>query len=89
MLLYIGANLVILSQIHYKLSCRKAKFHRILKQDSQNYLEGHSQWSLFSIPTESISGCMFGANLEIPVEIYEELSHRQAEFPRIKVTKII
>ena len=29
MLLYIGANLVILSQIHCKLSCRKAKFPRI------------------------------------------------------------
>ena len=32
---------------------------------------------------------MFGANLEIPVEICEELSHRQTEFPRIKATKII
>ena len=78
-----GANLVILAQIHYKLSSRQDKFPRILSQNGQNELEGQDQWSLFSIPAESIPGSMFGAKLVILAHIYEELSHGQAEFPRI------
>ena len=38
---------------------------------------------VFSIPDESILECMFGASLLIPAQICDELSHRQAEFPRI------
>ena len=38
---------------------------------------------LFSIPDVSILACMFGASLLIPAQICDELSHRQAEFPRI------
>ena len=77
-----GANLVILVKICDELSCHQAKFPRIL---SQNDLEDHSQSPLFSTPTESIPWCMFGANLVIPAEIYDELScgpgkvYRQAE----------
>ena len=37
----------------------------------------------FSIPAESIPGCMFGANWVILVQIYDELSRGQAKFPRI------
>ena len=36
----LGANLVIIAQIQYKLSCRQAKFPRILSQNGKNYLEG-------------------------------------------------
>ena len=38
----------------------------ILSQNGQNDLENQSQWLLFSIPNESIPGCMFGAQLVIP-----------------------
>ena len=61
------ANLVILAQIHYKLSCRQTKFPRIPSQNGQNDLEGQGQWPPFSISTESIPGCMFGANMVILV----------------------
>ena len=37
----------------------------------------------FSIPAESIPGCMFGANLVILAQIYDELLCGQAEIPRI------
>ena len=77
------AYLVILAQIHYKLSWRQAKFPRILSQNGQNDLEGQGQWSLFSIPADSIPGCMFGANLVILAQIYDEISRGQAKFPRI------
>ena len=77
------AYLVILAQIHYKLSWRQAKFPRILSQNGQNDLESQGQWSLFSIPAESIPGCMFGANLVILAQIYDEISRGQAKFPRI------
>ena len=59
----LGANLVILAQIHYKLSRGHAKFPRILSQNAQNDLEGQGQWPPFSIPAESIPQSMFGANL--------------------------
>ena len=52
-------------------------------QNVQNDLEGQVQWSPFSIPDESIPGCMFGANLVILAKICDELSHGQAKFPRI------
>ena len=78
-----GANLVILSQIHYKLSRRQAKFPRILSPIGQNDLEGQGQWPPFSIPVETIPGRMFGANLVILAQICDELSCRQTEFPKI------
>ena len=78
-----GANLVILAHIYEELSRGQAKFPRILIQNGQNDLEGQSQWSPISIPSESIQGCMFGANLVILTHIYDELSCGQAKFPRI------
>ena len=48
-----------------------------------NDLEGQGQWPPFSIPTESIPGCMFGVNLVILAQIYDELSRGQAKIPRI------
>ena len=71
-----GANLVILAQIYDKLSCGQAKCPRIL---SQNGLEGQGLWPLFSIPTESIPWCMFGANLVIPAQICDKLSSGQGK----------
>ena len=78
-----GANLVILAQINYKLSCGQAKFSRILSQNVQNDLEDQGLWPLFSLPAESNPGCMFGATLVILAQICDELSCGQAEFPRI------
>ena len=78
-----GANLGILAVIYDELSRGQAEFPRILSQNGQNDLEGHRQWPPFSIPAESIPGCMFGANLVILAEIYDKLWHGQAEFPRI------
>ena len=74
-----GVNLVILAQICDELSHRQAKFPRILSQNGQNDLEGQGQWPPFSIPAESIPGCMFGRNLVIPAQICDELSCRQAK----------
>ena len=71
---------MILDQIYDELSCKQAKFPRILSQNSQNDLEGQCQWPLFSIPTENIPWCMFGANLVIPAQICDELSYRQSKF---------
>ena len=74
----LGANLVILVQIHYKISSGQAKFPRILSQNGQTDLENQSQWPLYSIPVESIPRCMVGANLVIPAQICDELSCEQA-----------
>ena len=78
-----GANLVILAQIFDDLSHGQAKFPKILSQNGQNNLEGHGQWPPFSIPAESIPGCMFGANLVILAQICDDLSCGQAKFPKI------
>ena len=69
-----GANLVILAQICDDLWHGLVKFPRILSQNDQNDLEDQGQWRLFSKLTESIPGCMFGANLVIPAQICDELS---------------
>ena len=68
------ANLVIPAQICVELLRGPAKFPIILSQNGQNELEGQGQWPLFSIPTESIPWCMFGAILMILAEICDELS---------------
>ena len=78
-----GANLVIVAQIYESLLHGQAAFPRILSQNGQNDLEGQGQWPPFSIPAASITGCMFGANLVILAQIYDELSCGQAKFPRI------
>ena len=67
----------------WRVIARKTKFLRILSQKSQNDLKGQSQWPLFSIPAKSIPECMFGANLVILAQIYDELLCGQAGFPRI------
>ena len=77
-----GANLVILAQIYDELSCGQAGIPRILSQNGKNDLEGHGQWPLFSIPTESIPWYMFGANLVIPAKICDELSCGQGKVYR-------
>ena len=74
------AYLVILAHNHQKLSRGQVEIPRILSQNGQNDLEGQSQWPLFSIPTESIPWCMFGANLVIPAQICDELSCGQSKF---------
>ena len=74
-----GANLVILVPIYDELSRGQAEFPIILSQNGQNDLEGQGQWPLFSIATESIPWCMFGANLVIPAQIYDELSCGQGQ----------
>ena len=56
-----------------ELSGRKAGFPRILSQNGQNDLEGKCQRSPFSIPAESVPGCMFDANLVISAQICDEL----------------
>ena len=71
-----GACWVILTQIDYKLLRGQAIFPRILNQNGQNDVECHDQWPLFSIPAKSIPGCMFGANLVIPAQIFDELLRR-------------
>ena len=58
-------------------------FSRILSQNGQNDLEGQGQCPPCSISAESIPWCMFGTNLVILAQICDELSHGQAEFPRI------
>ena len=62
-----------------ELSRGQAKFPKILSQNGQNDLEGQGQWPLFSIPSESIPRCMFGANLVILAQINDELSCGQTE----------
>ena len=78
-----NANLVILAQIHHKLSHGHGKFPSILNQIA---LECQDQWPPFSITAKSIPG-MFGANLVIPAQMCDELSHRQAKFPIILGSK--
>ena len=77
-----GANLLILAQIYHELLLGQAEFLRIPSQNGQNDLEGQGQWPPFSIPTESIPGCMFGANLVIPAQICNEWSCGQGNFYR-------
>ena len=64
-----GANLLIVAQTQYQLFCGIAKFHKILSGNGQNDLKGQGRWPPFSIPTESIPGCMFSANLVIPAQV--------------------
>ena len=77
-----GTNLVILVQIYDELLCGQAQFPVILSQNDHNDLESQGQWPPFSLPAESISECMFGANLVIVAQIYNELSQRIAKFLR-------
>ena len=74
------ANLVIVAQICDELYRRQAKFRRIL---SQIDIEGQCQCPPFWIPSESIPGCTFSANLVIVAQICDDLLCRQAKFSRI------
>ena len=56
---------------------------QFLESNRWSNLEGQGQWPPFSIPAESIPGCMFGANLVILAQICYESSRGQSEFPRI------
>ena len=62
-----------------KWSHGQVKFPKI--QNNRNDLEGQGQWPALSIPAYSIQ--MFGANLVILGQIYEELSRGQAKINRI------
>ena len=61
---------------------RTSRISRILSQNNQNDVVGHGQWPPFLIPAESIPRCMFGANLMVLAQTYDELSCGQAECPR-------
>ena len=77
--MHIGANVVIPGQIHYKLLCKQPKFPRIFSQNGQNDFESQDHLLPFSIPAESMLGCMFGTNLMIPSQICDELSCGQGK----------
>ena len=78
-----GANLMIVTEIHYKLLHGQARFPRIRSQIGQTDLQGQGRWPSNSIPAESILRCMFGANLVIVAQIYNKLLRGQAKFPKI------
>ena len=75
-----GENLVLLTLIHYKLSPGQVKFPTIPSENGQNYLQGQGQGPPLSI---CIPGYIFSANLVIPAQICDDLSHGQVKFPRI------
>ena len=79
-IMHIWCNLVIPVRSYFH---RQAEFPRILSQNGQHDLENQGQWLLFSIPAQSIPGCMFGANLVILAQICEDLLTGQIKFPEI------
>ena len=54
-----------------------------LKSKWPNDLESQGQWPPFSILTNIIPRCIFGANLGILAQMCDELWRGQAKFPRI------
>ena len=66
----------------------QATFPKILVWKWLNGLIYQGQWPLFSIPVESIIGCMFGANLVIPVEISDEFMGQDRTDGQTQVTTI-
>ena len=79
-MMHIWCNLVIPVTSYFH---GQAEFPRILSQNGQHDLENQGQWPLFSIPAQSIPGCMFGANLVILAQIWEDLLSGQIKFPKI------
>ena len=73
---------MIIAQIHYKLSRKQSKFPRILRQNGKNDLKDQVQLPPFTIPAESIPGCMFSANMVILSQICDDLLCSEAKFPR-------
>ena len=70
-----------------KLSCRQAKFPRILSQNGQNDLEGQDQSPHFQYQLRvSHNAC---ANLELRAQICEELSCRQGKFYRQMLWNVV
>ena len=78
-----GAKLVIVAQVCEELSQRQAGFPSILSQNGQNDFKDKGQWPPVSISAESMPGCIFGANLVILTQIYDELLCGQDKFPII------
>ena len=54
---------------------RTTEFPSILSQNGEQ-----GRWPQFSIQAESIPGCMFGANLVVLAQIYDELLCGQADY---------
>ena len=71
--------MVIVGQIRYELSHEQAEFPRILSPNGQNDFEGQGQWPPFSLPNDSITGCMFGANFVILAGICDASSCKQCK----------
>ena len=69
-MMHIWCNLVfpVMSYFH-----GQAELPKSLSQNGQHDLENQGQWPLFSIPAQSIPGCMLGANLVILAQICEDL----------------
>ena len=71
------------SSNHFQVIAWTSLISKNSESNGQNYLIGQGRWLLFSIPDKTIPWCMFGANLVIPAQIWDELLRGQAEFPRI------
>ena len=78
-----GANLVILAQIDDELSHGQAEFPRIVSQNGQNDHQCQGQRPPFSIPAESIPGCLKCRLKRYLMAIKIPMLWRQTEIPRI------
>ena len=58
----------------------KSNFLELKNQNGQNDLVGRGQWPPISIQAQSV----FGANLVIVAQIWDELSRGQAKFPKLQ-----
>ena len=65
------------------ISIQEWRSMSFLESKWPNDLEGQGQWTPFSITTERIPRCIFGANWAILAQICYKLSLRQDKFPRI------
>ena len=66
-----------------KISVQERRWMPFCELKWSNDLEGQGQCLPFSIPAVRIPRYIFSANLVILAQIYDELSHREAKFPRI------
>ena len=65
------------------ISIQEWRSMSFLESKWPNDLGGQGQWTPFSITTERIPRCIFGANWAILAQICYKLSLRQDKFPRI------
>ena len=78
---FIKDNLVIISQIHYKVLHRQSKFSRIRIQSGHNDPQGQGEWPIFSKPADSIPECMLCETFLYQFKsVLSEVSCRQVEF---------